>query len=208
LPTDRHFGFREQCKLKLYSFSVYRGGYTRYAELLGRCGGGVAIRGSARPAGPKELVPRMKQLFEKLKPELELAEKYNSYLAIENHGNALLDSLDSLKAFVDLCDHPRLGIALAPYHLQRRGDSVEEAIAICGDRLLYFYAWQNAPGLAQLPGHGPTDFVPWIGALAKIGYRWYVNPFMHHEPEPDAMSRALAKSRNYLLSCYDKLPAS
>ena len=34
-------------KLKLYAFSVYAGGYPQYAELLGKCGGGVAVRGSA-----------------------------------------------------------------------------------------------------------------------------------------------------------------
>jgi len=48
----------------------------------------------------------------------------------------------------------------------------------------------------------PTDFTPWLAALAKAGYAWYVNPFMHHEPEPDVMSAALAKSRDYLKACY------
>ncbi len=39
-------------KLKLYAFSVYAGGYPRYAELLGKAGGGVAIRGTPAPASP------------------------------------------------------------------------------------------------------------------------------------------------------------
>ena len=192
-------------KLKLYAFSVYRGGYPRYAELLGKCGGGVAIRGSAGPCDPKELVPRMKAFLEALKPEIELAEKHDSYLAIENHGHALLDSLDSFKAFVDLNKHPRLGVALAPFHVQGFEQSVEEAIAALGKQLFFFYAWQRAPGLGELPGHGPTDFTPWIAALAKADYRWYVNPFMHHEPEPDEMSKALAKARDYLQECYAKV---
>jgi len=191
-------------KLKLYSFSVYRGGYPKYARLLGDCGGGVAVRGSTRACPPEELKTRMKAFLESLKPELELAEKYDSYLAIENHGNALLDSLDSFKAFVDLNRHPRLGIALAPFHVQGRGESVEEAIKIAGKQLFYFYAWQRAPGMGQLPGHGPADFTPWIAALAEINYRWYVNPFMHHEPEPDVMTRALARARDYLQECYRK----
>ena len=89
------------------------------------------------------------------------------------------------------------------------GASVEEAIRICGRQLLFFYAWQNAPGTGQLPGHGPTDFTPWIAALAKAGYARPVNPFMHGHPEPDAMAAALAKSRDYLRACYDKaVPAS
>lgn len=190
--------------LKLYSFSVYRGGYPRYAELLGRLGGGVAVRGSTAAAKPQELSARMKQFLEALKPELELAEKYNSYLAIENHGGALLNELDSLKAFVELNNNTRLGIALAPYHLQAAKQSVTEAIALAGRQLFYFYAWQNAPGMGQLPGWGPTDCTPWISALAQIDYPWYVSPFMHHEPEPDAMANGLRRSCDYLQQCYQK----
>ena len=190
--------------LKLYAFSVYTGGYPKYAELLGKCGGGVAVRGSSGPVDPKELTAKMKAFLETLKPELELAEKYDSYLAVENHGHALLDAPDSFKAFVDLNRNPRLGIALAPYHVQLGGHSVEEVIATCGKQLLFFYGWQHAPGTGELPGHGPTDFTPWLAALAKVDYRWYVNPFMHHEPEPDAMSEAQAKAIKYLEKCYAK----
>lgn len=191
-----------RCGLKLYAFSVYAGGYRRYAELLGRAGGGVAIRGSAAPCSPHELRPRMKDFLESLKPELELAAKYDSCLAIENHGHALLDSIDSIKTFVELNRNPRLGIALAPYHVQARGESVEGAIAAAGPQLRFFYAWQHAPGIEELPGHGPADFTPWLAALAKVQYRGYVNPFMHNEPEPDTMSHALARSRDYLRQCY------
>ena len=191
-------------KLKLYAFSVYSGGYRKYAELLGKCGGGVAVRGSAGAAKPQELTARMKQFIEGLKPDLELAEKYDSYLAIENHGNSLLSTLDSFKAFVEINKNPRLGIAMAPYHLQGQKVPVEQAIGVCGKQLFFFYAWQNAPGVGQLPGHGPTDFGPWLAALAKADYQWYVNPFLHHEPEPDVTQKALAKSRDYLRRCYAK----
>jgi len=192
-------------KLKLFAFSVYRGGYERYAELLGKAGGGVAVQGSAGPCKPEELTGRMRQFIEGLKPLVELAEKNNSYLAIENHGNALLNSLDSLKAFVDINTSKRLGIALAPYHLQTIKASVPEAIRICGRQLLFFYAWQHYGDSKQLPGIGPTDMTPWIEALAKIRYRRYVNPFMHGHPEADVMEANLAKSRDYLKACYEKV---
>ena len=190
--------------LKLYAFSVYAGGYAKYAELLGQAGGGVAIRGSAGKCDPKELTARMKAFIDGLKGELELAEKHDSYLAIENHGNALLNTLDSFKAFADLSTHPRLGIALAPYHLQTLKVSVEDAVAAAGKQLFFFYAWQRADGVQQLPGLGQTDFTPWLAALAKIDYKWYVNPFMHGEPAPDEMSKALEKSRDYLVACAAK----
>jgi len=191
-------------KLKLFAFSVYSGGYERYAELLGKAGGGVAVRGSGPACKPEELTARMRQFIEQLKPLAELAEKHNSYLAIENHGNALLCSLDSFKAFVDINKSPRLGIALAPYHIQSLKASVPEAIRICGRQLLFFYAWQHYPDSEQLPGVGPTDMMSWIQALADVRYRGYVNPFMHGHPETDVMSANLAKARDYLKDCYRK----
>jgi sugar phosphate isomerase/epimerase len=188
--------------LKLFAFSVYKGGYEKYAELLGKAGGGVAVRGSAGRCRPEELTARMREFMEKIRPLVELAGKYNSYLAIENHGGAMLNSLDSLRAFVDMNTSPRLGIALAPYHLQSINASVPEAIRICGKQLFFFYAWQHYPDSQQLPGIGPTDMTPWIQALADIRYRGCVNPFMHGGPEPDVMAANLAKSRDYLKACY------
>ena len=192
-------------KLKLFSFSVYKGGYQRYAKLLGDVGGGVAVRGSAPPCTPDELTTRMKKFIEDLKPLADLAAQNNSYLAIENHVGALLCTLDSLKAFVDMNISPRLGIALAPYHLQTLKASVPEAIQICGNQLLYFYAWQNFSENRQLPGIGPTYMVPWIQALADINYQGYVNPFMHGHPNANMMSANLAKSRDYLIECFKKI---
>jgi sugar phosphate isomerase/epimerase len=164
----------------------------------------VAVRGSGPACKPEELTARMRQFIENLKPLAELAEKYDSYLAIENHGNALLCSLDSLKAFVDINKSPRLGIALAPYHIQTLKASVPEAIRICGKQLLFFYAWQHYPKSEQLPGIGPTDMTPWIQALADVRYRGYVNPFMHGHPQANVMTANLAKARDYLKDCYRK----
>jgi len=192
-------------KLELYSFSVYAGGYPRYAELLGKAGGGVAVHGSGGFRTPGNVTASMKQMFEALKPELELAEKYDSYVAVENHsGHSLLNFMDSFKAFADLNEHPRLGIALAPYHIQRNKESVEEAIKLSGKHLFFFYAWQHSPGTGQLPGIGPTDFAPWLDALAEVNFRYPVNPFLHGEPEPDEMSEVMAKSVEYLKSCREK----
>ncbi len=192
-------------KLELFAFSVYRGGYEKYAELLGKAGGGVAVRGSSGPCKPEELNSRMRKFLESLKPLVELAHKYDSYLAIENHGNALLCSQDSFKAFVHNNTSPRLGIALAPYHVQRQKESVTEAIRICGKQLFFFYAWQSYKGAGQLPGIGPTDMTPWMKALAEIQYGGYVNPFMHGHPAPDVMAANLAKSRDYLKECHRRV---
>jgi sugar phosphate isomerase/epimerase len=191
--------------LTLYAFSCYSVGYPKYAEILGKAGGGVAVRGSRGGKVQQDLAKEMKEFMEQLKPEIQLAERFDSTLAIENHGDALLDSLDSFKAFVEMNPNPkRLGIALAPYHLQAAKISVPEAIAIAGSQLFFFYAWQHAEGLKQLPGIGPTDCTPWIAALAKVGYRGYVNPFMHGDLETDVMVKSLSTSRDYLKECYGK----
>ena len=195
----------EQHELDLYSFSVYSGGYERYAELLGACGGGVAVRGSSGPVPPEELTTRMRQFLEGLKPLAELAEANDSYIAIENHGNALLDSVDSFKAFADLNTNERLGIALAPYHVQRLDESVIDAIRACGEHLSFIYMWQHEPATAQLPGIGPADMKPWLEALSEIGYDYPITPFMHQEPEPEAMELALEQAKTYLDDCYELL---
>jgi sugar phosphate isomerase/epimerase len=186
--------------LELTAFSTYVGGFAKYASLMGELGGGLAIQGSAAPVAPEELIPKMKLFFVNLRPLAELAAEHKCSLAIENHGSALLDGLDSFKAFVDLNPYPQVGIALAPYHLQARRASVPEAIRIAGSQLRFFYAWQKADGLAQLPGHGPADFAPWFAALREIRYPWFVNPFMHGFVEPAAMADALEKSRDHLKS--------
>ena len=144
----------------------------------------------------------MRQFIESLQPLVELAERHNSYLAIENHGNALLHSLDSLKAFVETNRSARLGIALAPYHIQTLKASIPEAIRICGKQLFFFYAWQHEEGAGQFPGVGPANMEPWIKALADVRYRGYVNPFMHGHPTPEAMAAHLATARDYLRDCY------
>ncbi len=192
-------------RLRLNSFSVYQGGYKKYAELLGKAGGGIAIQGSTKKCAPNELSNAMKKFINSLKPLVELAEENNSFLAIENHGHKLLHTLDSFKAFTDINTSKHLGIALAPYHLQAAKASVVDAISTCREQLFFFYAWQKGKGMDQLPGQGPIDWKPWLKTLSDIAYKHYVNPFMHKGPEPDIMEQGLMKSRQYLMECYEKI---
>lgn len=188
-------------KLALCAFTCYlTSPYRHYARILGEAGGGVLIR-EARYGKVTDLTAQMRDLMESLKPELDAAGELGYHIAIENHSGSILNSVDSWKAFLEMGGHPRLGIALAPYHLERARIPVEEIIALAGRRILFFYAWQNQPGLNQLPGAGPADFTPWLKGLAAAGYPGYVNPFLHGEVEPDAMSLALGESRGYLLEC-------
>ena len=194
----------EKHRLKLGGFSVYGVTQLPYAKLLGQCGGGIAVRGS-RHRSKDNLTEDMKDFLEEIKPEVELCEENNSYLAIENHsGGELLDKIDTLKAFVDLNRSKHLGIALAPYHLMHHRESVAEAIRVCGSQMFFIYFWTNEEGEKQLPGVGQTDVSDWFLALNEIKYSHYITPFMHWEPKPDRMMELHRISRQYLDKTFDK----
>lgn len=199
----------KQCGLSLFAASCYRTPATKFAPLLSKLGGCVVVRGSRALQGSPatvtttELKSQVGAFIESLKPDLDAVGQHQCVLAIENHsGASLLNTLDSIKIFADLNTHPALGVALAPYHIQKNNESVEAAIRACGQHLRFFYAWQNAEGIGQLPGIGPADVSGWIKALAEIDYSGYVNVFMHHEPEPDEMGKALETSRAHLSKVY------
>jgi sugar phosphate isomerase/epimerase len=201
-------------QLALGSFTTYctkseAVGFPAYADFIGRFGGGLVVRESQYVnVKPAELTAAMRAFFEKLKPQIEQAAQAKVRLAIENHGDALLGTPDSFKAFVDLNPAPRhVGLAIAPYHLQHISAAVEEVIATAGSQLLFFYAWQKGGGMSQLPGHGPADFVPWLKALAKINYQGYVNPFMHGNPQPEEVAAGLVKACAYLKDCHARAVA-
>lgn len=190
-------------KLEVAAFTSYSTPYSDYWELIRDYGGGIVVRGTGeKPVAVSELIPRMKVFFDKLKPDIELAKEGKAMLAIENHGNSLLDSHDSFKAFVELNPDPdHVGIAIAPYHIQGQKTPVAEFIRTAGTQCLFFYAWQRGKDSNQMPGVGPADFTPWLSALAKINYRRYSTIFMHGHPPADQMETSVAESKKYLLKC-------
>ena len=198
-------------KLALASFTTYTTpkeavGFPAYADFIGKFGGGVVVRESQYVrVKPEELTTTMRAFFEKLKPQIDKAAETKVRLAIENHGDALLSTPDSFKAFVDLNPAPQhVGLGVAPYHLQNIKASVGDVIRTAGSQLLFFYAWQSADGINQLPGHGPADFVPWLKALADINYQGFLSPFMHGHPTPEELSAGIAKACAYLKDCHTR----
>ncbi|MCX6873795.1 MAG: TIM barrel protein [Verrucomicrobia bacterium] len=198
-------------KLTLASFTTYTTeaeavGFPAYADFIGKCGGGLVVRESQYiRVKPEELTAAMRAFFEKLKPQIEQAAQAKVRLAIENHGDALLSTPDSFKAFVDLNPAPQhVGLGVAPYHLQNIRASVEEVLRTAGSQLLFFYAWQTGDGMNQLPGHGPADFVPWLKALAHLNYQGFLSPFMHGRPTPDELTAGLVKACAYLKDCHTR----
>jgi sugar phosphate isomerase/epimerase len=145
----------------------------------------------------------VRQFVEEMKPHTAAAEELGLVIGIENHGNALVATLDSLRYFAEFAASPSLGIALAPYHLPQDADELARLIEDLGPKLVHFYAWQYGQGcmeplpkeqeLEQLPGRGSLDFTPLLAALKKIGYQGWTEVFMHPVPRGIPIMPTLAE---------------
>lgn len=213
--------------VKLGIYSCFNPGLLRcekWMRVLGKLGGSIIV---ANSGGPRNLSgdalrQEIRRFAERLKPQVELAEELGLSIAVENHSGSLVSSAESQIMFLDAVDSPRVGIALAPYHLPQDATAIAELILKLGSRLLHFYAWEHGEGarverpaimaLKQLPGFGSLDFQPIIDALARIDYRGWTSIFMHPTPRsipilPTAEEATLAinLSREYLEVCSSRI---
>ncbi|MEM7456860.1 MAG: TIM barrel protein [Planctomycetota bacterium] len=171
-------------------------------------------RGPANLAGD-ELKNAVAAFVEQMKPHLEVAMETGVTIAIENHGNNLFDSADSLKWLAELRPSENLAVALAPYHLPQDAELIAELIRNLGPSIRVFYAWQHGMGcherlpkeqeLLQMPGRGELDFAPLIEALREINYAGWTEIFMHPVPRgipiletAAEVTEEINQSRNYL----------
>lgn len=165
-----------------------------------------------------ELKAEVAKFVELMQPHLEVAEQTGVVIAIENHGNSLIESPDSIKWLIELCPSPHLGIALAPYHLPQEEKLLAQLIRDLGNRTRMFYAWQHGHGshqkmpkeqeLTQLPGRGDLDFCPLIEVLAEIKYDGWTEIFMHPFPRgipilgtAVEVTAEINRARAYLSKC-------
>ena len=188
--------------------------------VLRRFGGRLVVTGSRGPknVAGQEARQAVKQFVEQMKPHIAVAEETGVTIGIENHANALIHTPDSLRYLAEFSPSPKLGIALAPYHLPQEAQLLARLIEDLGPRLVHFYAWQHGQGshtkmpkaeeMQQMPGYGPLDFAPLMTALRKIDYRGLTEIFMHPFPRgipilPTAaeVTAAVNRSRKYLAKC-------
>jgi sugar phosphate isomerase/epimerase len=171
--------------------------------------------------GPKklkgdELRAAVQKFAEEMKPHCALAEELGARIAIENHGNGLMESPESIRWLCEFAPSPALGIALAPYHLPQDEPELASLIRECGQRLFVFYGWQHGKGctsvqpkadeLLQMPGRGALDFGPLVGALREIAFTGWTSIFMHPTPRgipiveggPGAVTAEISRARQYL----------
>jgi len=186
-------------------------------RLAARLGCHTMITGGKGPRGLKgaALKAAVRDFIEKMKPQLEVAAETGITIAIENHGNNLIESPDSLKWLAELRPSKHLGVALAPYHLEQDAKKLADLIETLDEALTMFYTWQHGEGcmkkmptekeLLQMPGRGPLDFGPLLAALRKINYSGWTEIFMHHTPRglpiletADAVTAEINRARDYL----------
>lgn len=183
-------------------------------RVVKKFGGHLLVCG-AKNANGDTLKEKVAAFVEALKPHVAVAEELGVTIAIENHGNSLISSPDSIRYFCDMAPSRNLGVALAPYHLPQDEGLIAELIEHAEGHLAHFYAWQHGMGchkpmpkakeLLQMPGVGVLDFAPILKALSKVDYDRHVEVFMHPTPRgipiletTDAVSGAINDSRAYL----------
>lgn len=194
-------------------------------RLAKRLGCGTIVTGGKGPKGLKgpELKTAVGKFVEEMKPHLEVAAETGVTIAIENHGNNLIESPDSLKWLVELRPNAHLAVALAPYHLPQDPKRLAELIHALGDGIAMFYAWEHGMGcmtklpkeqeLMQMPGRGTLDFGPVLAALKAIRYAGWTEIFMHPVPRgvpihdtTDAVTAEINRSRAYLTQLLKAIP--
>lgn len=189
-------------------------------RLLGKLGGRLVITGSV---GPKDVAgaeakAAVARFVEQMKPQVAVAEECGVTIGIENHARALIATPDSIRYLAEMSPSPRLGIALAPYHLPQDERELARMIEDLGPKLVHFYAWEHGCGcmkkmpkaeeLQQMPGRGKLDFRPILAALRKIAYPGWTEIFMHPTPRGipilDTTAEVTAEivlARKYLEGC-------
>jgi sugar phosphate isomerase/epimerase len=214
-------------KMKAHNVSV--GMITRYdlgpyklqdeMAVCKKLGGDLMVCGSSNAPGDT-LKEQVAAFVENMKPHIEVAEKLGVTIAIENHGNALIESPDSLRYLAEMSPSPRLGIAYAPYHLPQDPEVQAQLIKDIAPALSHFYAWEHGMGsvkklpkvqeMQQLPGYGPLNFGPILAALKAINFTGRTSIFMHPVPRgipalPSATetTQAINRSREYLQTLLD-----
>lgn len=185
--------------IKLGGIACYRPGPFRLASEMDLARdleqrGVVLVTGAGgkKEVQAKGLKAAVRSFIEKMKPQIDHAERTGCIIAIENHANDLLETPEGIRRFGELAPKGPFGLAFAPHHLPQDSQLQADLIKELGPVVKFVYAQQHGKGskvklpkedeLSQMPGRGPLDFGPIVGALAAIKYEGYTEIFMHPVP--------------------------
>ncbi len=128
---------------------------------------------------------------ETVAPLLRRAEQLGVALAIENHIDRAIDTIESMERLVREIASSALGFAVTPPHLMALGQDPADCMRRLGPAVRSLYLWDLArtyrpgdsihfgPPEAQLPGGGQVDFRALLVAVAQSGYRGPLNIGVH-----------------------------
>lgn len=174
--------------LKLHALSIFRSDLPakiRRIELAAELGAECVIFCADKTS--------LEQFAEEtVAPVLARCEALGVRLALENHIDRAVDTIDSMARLAEMFASPAFGYALAPPHLVALGESPAEAIRVVGaERLHSVYLWDLKRGYQrdesihfgtgeeQMPGGGQIDFTTLDAALTEAGYAGRFNIGVH-----------------------------
>ena len=177
-----------QFGLKLHALSIFRcdlPAKIRRIELAAELGAECVIFCADKT--------RLEQFAEEtVAPVVARCEALGVRLALENHVDRAVDTIESMARLAEMFPSPSFGYALAPPHLVAIGESPEEAIRVLGAKRLHsVYLWDLKRGYRceesihfgtgeeQMPGGGQIDFTMLDAALIEAGYAGRFNIGVH-----------------------------
>ena len=175
--------------LKLCAVTCYFVGYRKYAELLGKMGGGVAVRelcfGKVTNPRGNEGFLRATQARPGTRREIRLLPGDRKPLG--RHAVELPRLVQGVPRHEP--EQPdRDCLAALPF---AGGGHFRPRDHCHGGKTLVLFlrvaTWSRFEPTAR---HRADRLSPWLAALAKVDYPRYVNPFMHGHPQPDQMAAA------------------
>ena len=223
LGHDRFAAMLQQHKATVATYTCMDPGFMKaepHMRAMKKFGGDMVIAGfggggpGAKDLRGDALRKAIRAAVEKMKPAIDKAGSLGVKLAIENHLNGLLEPPESLNMLADALPDKHVGIAFAPFHLPQDPVLLGKLVGDLGEKLFYYYAWQNGDGSGnippdvqkkQLPGVGPLDFKPMLAALKRNRFNGWTSIFMHPTPRgsplhPTApeVTAQINRSREYL----------
>lgn len=146
------------------------------------------------------------RLLQSIREICEFSEGYPIRLGLEPVNHFVSDMVntagDAMAVLAEI-GHPALGIVLDTGHINLADESIEDAVAICGEHLLQVHVNDN-DGIHQqnlIPGEGIFDFAHLLGVLQAAGFDGFLSAELGyhytHDPVP-ASERTLDIMRGML----------
>jgi len=165
-------------------------------DLAAQLGAGVVTVGSFRGRSVGEKARSLAELAAILRTAGERAASYNVRLALEplNRYEAdLINNADQGLEFLQLLDHPAVGLLLDTYHVNIEESSWTEPYSRVMSTGKLFYAHLGDNNRLP-PGKGLIDFPAIIRVLIRSGYDGWLSAELLGFPDPDTAAGQVAQA--------------